>query len=577
MKITIPQTNFYQANNGEKSGNMFASWNLDLLSEFGKIRVSPISLGNVVSTGLPIAFTYDLTASGYTDILQYALCGTSVYYWTGTAWSALLNILPTNDPTCDVYHSDMVKFNAGIVVSLSNTGVGNGSISRLASGTWTPNWLNGSGLILSAANLYYPHPLCVSYNNLLLIGNGRNIVSVDTSDNVNTAKVVLPEGFIIEWIKSASNGVWIGAKNTTQEEAKVFYWDGYSENYNKGYNIGSEYCFAGVINKQDVPFVVNGYGQLMAFNGSGFEEVAKFPVANSKKHSLVGFVGANGYPPIHRNGMAIIDDEVHILLNAGVDDDDTKLLESQLSGIWCYTRENGLFHRFSLGNNSTSNNYDYGFGRLGGVGALVERPRRLGSFYAGALATASAYIYSADYTDTAYNKLGYFITPKIYAQELDEMWNSINVVFKKLETATDFIRVKYRFDKKYETGLATVSTGTWISTTEFTVSAIGDLEEGDEVEILSGIGAGISSKIVSISGTTITIDDIIVPATGTFTFRIEQWTELEKIQDLVSIYKTIGIGKNNTQIQFKILLFGKGNSPELEKIIVNSKPQIVAQ
>jgi hypothetical protein len=185
------------------------------------------------------------------------------------------------------------------------------------------------------------------------------------------------------------------------------------------------------------------------------------------------------------------------------------------------------------------------------------------------------YVASLDYTDTARDKMGYFITPKFYAENIDEMWNNITLLHKKLARVEDYIKVKYRFVKKYDdTAAQTLFTGTWTGSTTFTVPAIGDLVVGDEVEILSNIGAGLSSKITDITGTTITIEDTVASQAGTFTFRNERWTDVTTIQDITSNYNKLSVDKNSTQIQFKVILFGRGDSPEIEKLIINSGKHI---
>jgi hypothetical protein len=470
----------------------------------------------------------------------------------------------------------MTYWNGGLLVTV--TGALTTGISRLASGTWTPNWYTvvTGGSLTSGV----PHPLCVGQT-LLLIGNGTNVVTITTADAFDTSAVVLPTGFIIEWIKKGGTGYWIGTKNTRQGEAQVFFWDGYSENYNAGYSVGSESCFSGVVDKNGNIYVVNGYGELLRFNGSGFEVIAQFPVANLKTHYFRGYLGTyideDGLNPIHRNGMAIIDNKVHILLNATIDGDSTKLLENQLSGIWCYTNENGLFHRFSLTQNYGTAKYDLGYPIISEAGAITPRPKRLGSFYAGYTTFTSGLtglgtsrIGIVDTTETS-KKLGYFITPEIYAQEIDEMWNNITLIHKELKNPEDYIKVKYRFVKGFD-DLQTITTGTWTSSNTFTAT-IGDLEEGDEIEILTNRGAGMNTKVTDITGTTVTIADHASAGAGTFTFRSETWTDVDTIQDLVSRFNKFSIDKNNTQIQFKVLSFGKGDSPELEKLILNSSIQ----
>jgi hypothetical protein len=49
----------------------------------------------------------------------------------------------------------------------------------------------------------------------------NNIISVDVSNNVNTAAVVLPFQYWVEWIKSSTTGYWIGTKNVAPNIAQM--------------------------------------------------------------------------------------------------------------------------------------------------------------------------------------------------------------------------------------------------------------------------------------------------------------------------------------------------------------------
>lgn len=582
MSIKIPKKTIpIQVNQGNVFGDIWASWNLDLLSNIGKIRVSPQSLWKYtipIDASIAITpFAFTRTSAGGAD-KWWALCGRFLYNrgfgWGGAGW-AVDDIGGT--PTCSATGSDITPFDEALIVSL------NESIYQLASGTWTSAW---NTISLTSGGI--PHPLKVSFNNKLLIGNGNEIVSVLTDNTVDTKAMNLPKEFRIEWIKSSKSAIWVGARNLNGGEAEVFLWDGYSENYNQSFKVGSEYVFSCVI-KDEVPYIVNGYGQLMAFTGGGFSEIARFPIALNKKYSL--YTSSSVYQPIHRNGMAIIDNQIHILLKASLIGQTSTFLENQLSGVWAYTTETGLHHRFSLTKDTGANIADFGSPVIHTIGALWQIPKYNGatpggSFLAGATffkeeadSTLIAGILSLDTDDDSINKLGYLITPEIHTSDIDEKWQKIYLLFKKLQNATDKIVIKYRQVRKYDDIVSSlISTGNWITNTTATVS-LGSVElsEGNEIEILSGEGSGLSAEITTITGTsvkTLTMDTAVVDASGQFSFRNEAWITLGKINDQVRENKDFTLGINSSWIQFKIILYGKGNSPELEKLILSSIPQI---
>ena len=581
MEIILPSPqnpNFTQPNKGELFGSLYASYNLDLQNNKGKIKLSQqltpmlelMDDESVIST--PITFAKGSFDGATTQ--WYSIWGALIFRLIGSTWT-LDNT--AGSPTTNAYRSDMCKWDAQTVDTLIVTLAT--SVSKLVSGTWTANYALVTLDNFTGAN----HPVCSAFNGLILIGNTYKVVSINTAGTKNDTCMILPSNYWVEWIKSSSNGVWVGAKNVAGGEAKVFYWNGSDSNYTQGYVIPSSYVFSGIIGRDNVPYCINAYGQLLRFNGSSFAEVARLPMANSKRYSLTGYAVTDGFQPIHRNGMCNGEgDEILIMVNAGLNGTMTKLLENQLSGVWSYTPDNGLVHKHAISKNYDTNAYDYGAPAIFAAGALQALPKSDGSFYAGASLYPNVYgtgdkksvLSSLDTTDTTKNKMGYLITSKIYSSEIDETWQNITNVFKPFLAIGDSIITKYRFIKKYDDQASqAVVTGTWVSAITFTVASVGDLVVGDEIEILSGRGSGLSAKITDITGTTITIDTSFAGYSSTFTFRSEGWIKINTFTDLQTQFKKNAIGKKSTQVQFKIILSGKGDSPELERIIISSQSE----
>lgn len=605
MKTELPQDNqtIFQANRGEKSGTIFASWNLDLTSNAPKIRVSPrtivLNSSDTISTiDTPIAFARNAAASLTVDH-YFAVCNQAIMIAPASTL-VFVEDHQANSPTSNLsrLYSDAIDVNGSLAVSISN------DISMLQAGTWVASWWTGVGG--SALTASTPHPLCFGFTKEFLIGNGNKVASCNSGGgSPNDARLTLDTNYEVVWIRSGSFAYWIGARHLHGGEGKVFKWDGASQYVINEYGIeGATIPFSCVI-KNETPYVVTSNGILLEFNGGGFQEVARFPIANSKVNILAD--GFTTYPiNINRNGMTLIDNNVHILVNAGINSTTSTFLENMLSGIWEYTKETGLYHKYSISkdNSSTpSNTLDYGSPRLKQAGALFPLGT-VNKFLAG------AQLYKADGDSTtteigvinyisadARPKMGYFITPQVYTQEIDEVWQKAYVKFKGLINAGDTITLKYRRFTNFRP-LTTSSAswvGTWTSTTGFTTTAdVGGINIGDEIEILSGEGAGLSAKITAVvsgSPSSMTIDTAVTGASGTFQFRISNWNTIDSATaqgyiysttpQLEPTYKEFSIEQNSNLTQYKVLLYGSGSaavdfadSPEVERLVILSQPQL---
>lgn len=600
IQIPQPKGTFVQINQGEQSGNLFASWNLDLKSNPPKMRVSPTLAVDTSSTDdatlvAPIAFVRNMANSGSVDT-YFTVCDQAVFKLKVSDLGSTPFVKDASGPTTELsrLYSDAVNFNGSLIVSLKT------DLAKLTAGTWTSSWWI-SGLAQSPFAANTPHPLCVGFTKELLIGNGNLVASVDITNTVNSARLTLDTAYEVMWIRSGSFAYWIGARHKYGGEAKVFKWDGASQYVVAEYGVASDITFAGVI-KDEIPYTVNGRGQLLEFNGGGFQEIARFPITDNKNSVFKD--GLTTYPiNINRNGMDLIDNNIHILLNAAIDDGNgtafTPLLENMLSGVWQYTRENGLHHRYSISKVDRPD-VDYGSPILVQAGALFSL-NNTSKFFAGAelyVADGSTTSTKISVINTApfdfFGKMGYFITPQFHVQDVEEIWQKAFLTFSKLINSGDFIKLSYRTSvniiptSKQLRDVAGL-VGTWTASPSFTtnLSYFSTVVAGDEVEILSGEGSGLSSHIgtiTNLAGTyTVTIENPVAGASGTINFRVAKWTKIDTVTDLVRAYKEFSVGNNSDWIQFKVVMYGTGNansdsanSPEIEKLILLTKPQILA-
>ena len=601
MKKVIPENVIArQANIGENYGDIWASFNLDLISNPGKIRVSPkvdftTSSGDNALFVKPYAFIRNQASTAAVDS-YFAICDQAVFVRRVDAATAFVKDTYTDSPTSvlSALYSDAININGTLAITtkqeiyqLTRTN----SVST--EGVWITNW--GTATLGRALVNNIPHPVCLGFDNVFLVGDqvavdnegasGERVgqASVHTVTATNTAtlnRLVFPADFEILWIRSSSSNYWIGTRHKYGGEGKVFSWDGFSENYVGDYGVGAEISFAGVI-KDGICYTINNNGQLLQFNGAGFSEIARLPIAF---HKTDRWDNDGAVPPtigysVHRNGIALIDNKINILLGAGIDGNNNEFLENMVSGIWEYTKDTGLYHKYSITKGNNAAIRDYGSPVLVFPGALFEVGKAYRGFFAGAqlYTDGSSTLTSVigNISGDTNEKLGYFITPRIYAEQIEEIWQKIFLNYKALTTTGHYITVKYRQSVDYTPTFDQL--GTWTSTTTFTTTAteMANVAVGDEIEILSGEGSGLSASITAISGSyTVTIDTALTSASGDFRFRVSNWTDITDITDLVSAYKEFSVGKNSNWIQFKVIMFGTGDSPEIEKLTVVSKPQI---
>jgi hypothetical protein len=494
---------------------------------------------------------------------------------TGTwAIDAIANI-PTTAMDDMVVFGRINSYDRLVVATSTN-------LAMLNNGTWTASWWQTT-LDQTALQATEPHPLHVfkkGYGglskNILIIGDGNYVHSVTEEFDVDEEdffvkyrNLTLPTNQRVIWIRSSSSMVYIGTQDKLGMEGFVFIWDGVSDDYQGKISMNDQITYAGVV-LGNTPYCVNGKGQLLG--GDNFSEVAVFPVFKEKRRWDDDLARAQ---MVHRNGMEVIDDKIHILINGAIEGVDTELLENMPSGIWEYDPDVGLYCKYTLGQFKATEE-DWGASCIARNGALKEVQHDTGHFLAGASvytdnATTELKAIFVSQVDLTTLQRGYFTTSQIGSQDIRAFWRRMLLKFKKLENSTDRIIVKYRVVKNINfPAKATIS---WVSTSQFTSTDTDftNVVAGDEIEILCGKGAGATAHVSTITFATptytVTLDEAIPGAAGTAQVRIQNWTKLGAISDQTLVRKFYRIAKRESWIQFKVELRGTETSPELESIV----------
>jgi len=239
--------------------------------------------------------------------------------------------------------SDAVVFNEEVVVS-------SGTKLNTYAGGGGSGWNEESGPSLSSAN---PHPMCVIENRLQLAVGDGNVVKYYDDTYTLQETLVLPDEYVVVWIRWRQNLVYIGTRNTAGRNAKMFITDGASTSAQAAYDVGSDWTFAGCEYGSSVA-IVNSIGQILKFNGGGFSSLdgsdptngPHFPVYYSpyqwrQSTALVGSVCQRGM--VAEGGI------LHIMVDASLDisqyEPDGQFLNDMPSGLWDYDPQVGLYPR----------------------------------------------------------------------------------------------------------------------------------------------------------------------------------------------------------------------------------------
>lgn len=578
---------FSQPNLGDTQGNLWSTYNIDLSKNPGRIRTTECQ--NVynedddaqLADNTAFAF-FDPTSGG--DPVFVAYNGAVFFGGTDPTDPYTQDILAGTPTATTSTSGDMKVFNDKLYVTTTT------KLKRLAhGGTWSDIATITSG---------NSHQLCVYGDRLYFVDLGNKVHSMNLAETVvTTGSFTLDLSFFpghIAWIVPGSNRIWIGFTTNNGSRGLVFEWDGQSENiWSKNYALeaqGSDGCAIW----NDVPYILDIEGRLLAFNGSNFEEVSRLPVlqydvlpSSYASHSSSGLC--------HYNGIRYMNDAIYIL----VDNQTTGELGMQENfpgGVYEYTKENGLVHKYSPSLTEYGGSIkDYGSEVIGYAGAIFDATVRFSNvtnhnasiLFGASIKKNAGNSWSAIFTDVlnpdakVIKQSGYFVTPWLESNQVTDVWKAIVLKYRKFLGETDKIVVKYRVTKDVP---LVEQNAVWINTTSLTVTGtdFSELEVGDEIEVLAGYGAGKCAHIAIISnvGTTytLTLDDIVpgVTAADVSRVRFQKWRKLPVIDQTDVQFKNLPLYFDNkdTEVQFKIVAEWINPENEIrEVIVVNSSDQ----
>lgn len=583
---------FSQPNYGDTQGNLWGTFNVDLTKNTGRVRTTRTEIITDSSDDsdikLPTAFEFFGVVSA-SDPVFVAYAGKIFIGGTDTLVPFVQDTL-TNSPIDTSNQGDLKLFNKKLYATQST------KLKRLNSGDTA--WVDIATLTSGV------HQLCQYSRRLYFVDLDNVVKSIDTAETVVTSGDYTLDlssyGGHISWIIPGSNRIWIGLTKNNGTRGLIFEWDGVSENApNKWYEIEAQGS-AGCALINDAPYVIDIEGRLLAFNGGSFQEVARLPIIQYDALNQA-YASTQSTKICHFNGIKYINDA--ILINIDSANTGSFSFENFPSGIYEYTKENGLTHKFSHTNTKFGETTkDYGQIRSYGAGAIFDSTARSTntiSYYSsvifgssvsdgtvgGSINTISTDMIIETINDEPHFRQGHIVTPFLESTKIKDVWNKVFIKYRKFLDNGATIMVKYRTRKDVP---ITIQNITWSSQTTLTGSGSGfsDITVGMELEVLNGNGAGDVAHVLSsvddgAGNFTITLDKPIVgvSASNISDVRFQTWNKLPVITADNNQYKELSIPQYNkdTELQVKVVMNWDKLQNELREVIIINETEQYAK
>ncbi len=590
MMIPIPTQDtkkFTQLNSSDILGSLFATKNMDfdrpgyakLARRVKYVKQAATNASSPNNLGIVFAVVYDVVQSCYVAItnggIYNSTSNTNITTWTKDTGS--------NAPGDS---TDGVFWNGALYVIAQTT-----YVAKKLSGTWSR--ISTSGVAPTTSSVVHPAIINVKANTLCY--GDANIVRQINSDDSAGTDLTLPTNYVITSMAYENDRIYIGTYDKNGANAKVFVWDGISDEALASYDAKSQYV-ASMCGYLGSVAIVNGRGQVLAFNGGDFKQIAALPVFYEKENWYTGF--SIHSVPVLPKGMKSVGEKILINIGTSVVTSTgyKKGIPYMPAGVWCYDSNVGLYHKYAPSVYQTTT--DFGQAQVsqqaGTIAFLMEAPVVAGNlpsladgseiFFGGQVikeSNSSGNTYNCLCSPTSGVNRGYLITAKIPSLGVTDLVQKLYIKWKMLKQTTDKILVYSRNEERYALPFVSDSLSnvaiTWTSSTVFTTTGanFAYVEAGDLVEILSGVGAGYIAKISSIlesGGTyTVTLAAAIGGAnTNTGNVLVSNFTLVKTIDyTKTKGFMEIPIGKTAKWSQY--MLEFQGEEIELEEIQVINK------
>lgn len=474
-----------QPNNGDRFGELTETFNVDLSSSLGKMKLSEKML-RVLQEGVDIG-----TPSSANDIIIY---GSQIYFITeDEVYKCSVLSDPTNSANwaeeaaiADIdTESTAAIFGGNLVISL------NTNILQWNGTTDDPDWWTAvtSGTALTAGVPHVLHTHKGGQETLFVTDNNRVRYYNTTSGHTS---ILLQSDLTACCLDSGIDSIWVGTFNETSGNAYVYEIRVGQTVADRAIEVDGRAVLALWV-QDNVPHIVTEQGNIQAFNGAGFTTVASFPFIFTDR-PLEGVrpgnvQNSNHNRPIHPRGVKTFNNSTYILINTECNADDYASDAKSHAGVWEYdSRTSQLTHRFALAESADQ----FGNSTQASSGPLLILNNDDCFAIAAAEMTGSAEI--GLFATTMTTNQGWFVTTEVLPDSASYTWD--RVYHKASLGSSDTINTLYRTSKR-DTVYGTLN---WINGTDCTTTADwSTVEVGDLIRISHGYAAGEWTMVESIT------------------------------------------------------------------------------
>jgi hypothetical protein len=161
----------------------------------------------------------------------------------------------------------------------------------------------------------------------------------------------MPRGYNITGMAYSNYRIGIATENESGGDALFLTWDGASTSANTGTFVKAPVILDVVAYKESW-VILTSKGQLLLFNGNGFDVLADFQPYYFNSLWIEPF-SSRQYGSL----MQVIGDRIFINLGSQLTNDkwDSGILKGFYSGVWCFDPKVGLYHRYALAHSKLKN------------------------------------------------------------------------------------------------------------------------------------------------------------------------------------------------------------------------------
>lgn len=355
-------------------------------------------------------------------------------------------------------------------------------IGRYDKTTWTDSWQS-----LNVNTAFDPVPI-TKFLKFICFGNKQYMAAWDTAaSSWNPNRLTLPSGYVIRWLAPLTDYLVVSAHHESQGSA-LFFWDGYSQTYNRVLQLTQTECLSGVVDK-NVLYMVMRDGWICRFNGAGIEKLNRFPDMDYQDYINILAQCVKVY-----QGMIYI---------AKASNTFEVTRRHQFCGIWVFNpATNALYYKHRFSNNAVNNT-------TGGVSSVqflfVDRNTiRVG------YRDSTKYIVDVNHDTGTYRPYdfgAYWVSPLVDDEPyLRKRFKQAILNFMKPMPNSSFSRfeVKYNTSERWVRDMKSVNSGG----SDFCIlsSFPTGMEIGDEVIVTTGGAAGQTRHIKAMDTVTKRID-----------------------------------------------------------------------